>query len=438
MLRCALVTTVLLAAGATSSASAAGPPLTEPADRLAGALGCTSELRGAQRTPVLLVHGTGTTVEESWRSGYLHALPQEGIVACAVQLPARSMDDIQIASEYVVSAVRRMAAASGRKIAILGHSQGGLEPLWALRWWPDLPGLVEDAIGLAVPYNGTEQANDRCQQPCQPAVWQMRRGSRFMTALRAAPVPRGPAYTSIATVFDQLATPAPAASRLEGARNLVLQDLCNGRPVDHVGLVYDNLTYQLVLDAIGHPGPADPARLPAGICQTTTLAVDVRTFAQDSGAGAANLVAAFTFSPTVPAEPALFCYADPASPRGAGTICPAGAAGGAPRSPPRTAPRLRLQVSPRTVRAGRWVRLRFRVTSTGASPAGRARHVAAPGATVRIAGRAVRTGRTGRASLLVRFARPGAHRARASRRGARAATATVFALRSPRRPRFTG
>ena len=434
----ALMSTALvgaLAAVGASPAAAAGPPLTVPADRLAAALRCTSELRGHPRAPVLLVHGTGTTVEESWRSGYLHALPQAGIPACAVQLPERAMEDIQIATEYVVSAIRRMAAASGRKIAIVGHSQGGLEPLWALRFWPDLPPLVDDLIALAVPYNGTQVANDRCRDfPCQAAVWQMRRGSRFLTALHAAPPPGGPAYTSIATAFDQLSTPAPAASHLGAARNVVLQDVCPGRPVEHTGLVYDNLTYRLVLDAIAHAGPSDPARLPAGTCETSTLPVASQTFAQDIANGIANLLAAFTSHRTVPAEPALFCYADPASPRGAGTSCPAGTTTG---PAPRTRPRLRLAVSPRSVPVRRRVRLRFRVTRIARTASGRARAVGVAGARVRIAGRTVRTGRTGRATLALRFARAGWHRARASRTGTRPATARVFA-RPAARPRFTG
>src|SRR5687768_10867622 len=185
-MRRVLAPIVVLAAvaAAAAPASAASPPLTVPADQLAGALRCANELRGAQRTPVLLVHGTGTTVEESWRSGYLHALPLEGVPVCAVQLPARSMEDIQVASEYVVAAVRRMATDSGRRIAIVGHSQGGLEPWWALRYWTDLPALVEDVIGLAAPYNGAQTASDRChERPCQPAIWQMRIGSRFLGVL---------------------------------------------------------------------------------------------------------------------------------------------------------------------------------------------------------------------------------------------------------------
>lgn len=98
-------------------------------------------------------------------------------------------------------------------------------------------------------------------------------------------------------------------------------------------------------------------------------------------------------------------------------------------------PRARLRVAPRRVRARRTVRLRFRALG----PA-RCRR----GATVHVAGRRVRTNRRGRASLRVRFRRPGRRIARITKRGCRSTRTRVFVLkrnsrRLPRRqPTFTG
>jgi hypothetical protein len=88
------------------------------------------------------------------------------------------------------------------------------------------------------------------------------------------------------------------------------------------------------------------------------------------------------------------------------------------------APRLRLSVRPRVVRAGRRTRFRFRVTRRDGG-----RAVAVRGAAVRFAGRRVRTGRRGQAVLAVRFARRGRRRAVATRPGFRRARATVYVLR---------
>jgi hypothetical protein len=83
-------------------------------------------------------------------------------------------------------------------------------------------------------------------------------------------------------------------------------------------------------------------------------------------------------------------------------------------------PRLRLTVRPRSTSAGRRTRFRFRVTTTRS---GRLRPVRA--ATVRFAGRRVRTGKRGTASLTVRLRAPGTRKALARKRGYRSATARV-------------
>jgi hypothetical protein len=86
-------------------------------------------------------------------------------------------------------------------------------------------------------------------------------------------------------------------------------------------------------------------------------------------------------------------------------------------------PRLRLSVRPRRVRAGRRVRFRFRVTMRGAKGRRRAVH-----AWVRLAGRRRKTNRRGRTRIAVRFHRVGRYRVRATRRGARSASARIRVL----------
>jgi Putative serine esterase (DUF676) len=53
-----------------------------------------------------------------------------------VTLPDNGMDDIQVAGEFVVNAIRTMYTRAGRRISIFGHSQGGMVPRWAFRFWP--------------------------------------------------------------------------------------------------------------------------------------------------------------------------------------------------------------------------------------------------------------------------------------------------------------
>jgi S-formylglutathione hydrolase FrmB len=92
---------------------------------------------------------------------------------------------------------------------------------------------------------------------------------------------------------------------------------------------------------------------------------------------------------------------------------------------------IRARVTPRATSAGRRTRFRFRA-STPTGPLA--------GASVRFAGRRVRTGRRGTATMLARL-RAGRYRARFTSPGLRPATVTVRvrpAARSPREPRLTG
>ena len=47
----------------------------------------------------------------------------------------------------------------------------------------------------------------------------------------------------------------------------MLQDVCANDPAEHNLLLGDPLAYALAVDALTHPGPADPARIPAATCQ---------------------------------------------------------------------------------------------------------------------------------------------------------------------------
>jgi hypothetical protein len=84
-------------------------------------------------------------------------------------------------------------------------------------------------------------------------------------------------------------------------------------------------------------------------------------------------------------------------------------------------PRIELTVKPGRVVAGRRARFSFRVQSASAS--------CVAGATIRLAGRKVRTGPRGRATLTATLRKPGARRVRAARPGCRGGSALVHVRR---------
>jgi hypothetical protein len=79
--------------------------------------------RRATRTPVILVHGTGSTPEESFSFGYQAALPKLGIPVCTVRLPERGTVDQQRSIQYVVYAIREVTRRAGRKVSLLGTAR---------------------------------------------------------------------------------------------------------------------------------------------------------------------------------------------------------------------------------------------------------------------------------------------------------------------------
>ena len=265
----ASATIVLVGLTAPPAVTAGGPELDQPIAALRDATTCQPKeaLRSA-RGVVLLVHGTGEKSAETWSWSYQPALRADGFATCTVQLPDHGLGDLTVAAEYVVVAIRKAARLAGGPIAVVGHSQGGALPVWALKFWPDLGAKVTDVVSLAGPFAGTQLGNELCTSgQCAPLAWQLRQGSNHVAALRNAPLPDDLDVTSVSTQYDEIVRPQPEASQLDGATNVLLQDVCPQDPSEHAMILGDPVAYALAFDALTHAGPAEPARLPADTCQ---------------------------------------------------------------------------------------------------------------------------------------------------------------------------
>lgn len=301
---------------AAGAHGAPGPELESDPVVLETSLDCPQGLGRTDQNVVLLVHGTATTASETWPSGLGRVLTDAGFDWCTVQLPARALVDIQQSSEHVVAAVRTLNRRTGRKVSVVGHSQGALQPRWAIRWWPEVRAGVDDVITIAganreIPW--TKAAF--CNPSCAPPIWQFSTGAKFMAALNQIPMPAGPSYTTIRSHTDNLIQPSlpegAAVATIDGAVNIAVQDLCPGRVVDHAGLVFDAVAIAIVLDALTHPGAAaDPARVGDAHCaQVYGTGIDpvVATAAITSIYG--NGFPAVLTGPQVDSEPPLRAYA---------------------------------------------------------------------------------------------------------------------------------
>jgi pimeloyl-ACP methyl ester carboxylesterase len=294
-----------------------GPPLSVPAPLLKRALVCTASVAHAHRRPILLVPGTTLNPSEfAWN--WDRALTAQGWPYCTIDLPGNGMGDIQIAGEYVVYAIRHMHRLSGRKIDIVGHSQGGMVPRWALRFWPDTRPMVGDLVGMSPSNHGTLDADVVCLPGCAPSIWQQRNNANFIAALNSYQETfPGISYTSIYTNTDEVVVPnfGPAASSaLHGGggqiTNVATQTVCPLDLTEHIGIgTYDATAFAIAMDALTHPGPADPARVSRAVCLDPLMpGVNPLTFITDFAQLNAVVATTLVTYPHVPAEPPLECY----------------------------------------------------------------------------------------------------------------------------------
>jgi pimeloyl-ACP methyl ester carboxylesterase len=294
----------------------AGPALDVSIDKLAGALECSDGVNGAQRAPVLLMPGTGSNAKDNFGWNYERAFNDLGIPWCAVSFPYNGNGDVQVNGEYVVYAIRTMYARAGRRVSLVGHSQGGMVGRWALRFWPDTRAMVDDVIGFAPSNHGTKQAGLTCRDKCIYANWQQSYQSNFIRALNSfAETWAGVSYTSIYSHNDEVVTPNSddtGSSSLHGGagriRNVALQDVCPADTSEHflIGTT-DAVAYALAIDALQHDGPADPARISSTTCaQPYMPGIDPAT------GPAAGLQAFYnnqsSTGPEATSEPPLACY----------------------------------------------------------------------------------------------------------------------------------
>ncbi|KAF8330872.1 uncharacterized protein EI90DRAFT_1106712 [Cantharellus anzutake] len=212
-------------------------PFSVDLSALESAVYCPNGIRKAAGGVVLLVHGTGSTGYESWANGpYGVYLPwaAPGFDVCWVDLPRNSLIDAQVSAEYIAYNIPLLAAKSSTgKVSIIGHSQGaGLNPQWALDFWPSIRQYVSDYIALAGDFHGTLEgpvsclSQDLLHSGCYPSVAQQTAGSKYLEAQNERGGSALVTTTSIYTRYDDVIQPEVVnpTSVLPGAANLALQD----------------------------------------------------------------------------------------------------------------------------------------------------------------------------------------------------------------------
>ncbi len=295
-----------------------GPPLTVPSAKLHAALACTRGVKSDKRNPILLVPGTDLTPKANYSWNYERAFRARHWSYCAVTLPQSATGDIQIAGEYVVYSIRQMAKESGRKVDILGYSQGGMLPRWALRFWPDTRRMVKAFVALDPSNHGTVDANALCRAACSAADWQQAEDSHFMNALNSyAETFAGIDYTVVYSRTDEVVVPnlnSKGSSSLHTGRgriiNIAVQQICPADVSDHLAMgSYDPVGYALAVDAFTREGLARPRDVSTSICSKPFQpGVNAAAFPSDYASYLEQIGRAQVNAKELSAEPALKCY----------------------------------------------------------------------------------------------------------------------------------
>lgn len=293
-----------------------GPPLRPTPQEIDTSLRCTSDVEGARRDPVLLLAGTTVNTDENFSWNHVRALKAIGVPVCTSDLPAPlddNMGDLQLRGEYVAGAIREVHRRSGRRVALYGHSQGGMIGRWALRWWPDVRGMVSDVVGAAPDNHGTDVALPLCAIPCAVAFWQQRSDARFVAALNSGQETfAGVDYTAIYTRNDEVVVP-PTSAVLSGpgrVTNVAVQEICPANGSEHLVVgTTDAVAWALLRDALDHDGPAVVSRIDRGVCEELFMpGVDRATALTELAAAGTALATTIARTPVVTGEPALQCY----------------------------------------------------------------------------------------------------------------------------------
>jgi hypothetical protein len=302
-----------------------GPPLSVPADLLQQSVHCTANATDASREVVLFVPGTTVTPQENYGWSWFPALDKLGWPYCSVTEPNNAMGDAQVSAEYVVYAIRYVHEISGRKVQILGHSQGGTEPRFALRFWPDLRPMVDDYITFAATNHGSIAVNGLCLPVlgCAAALWEQTDHSPYTQAMNSYQETfPGISYTNIYTRADEFVQPnlsSDGTTSLHGGggdiTNIAVQDICPIDVSEHIAVgTYDPVAYALAMDALTRGGPADPARVSRTVCSQAFMpGVDPVTFATNYASSMATIARQLALAPHLSSPPPLkpYVYASP-------------------------------------------------------------------------------------------------------------------------------
>ena len=237
--------------------------------------------------PVVLAHGLSANQANNWaymapvlkRAGYCVFSLTYGRNPLAPPPLSQvgGLIEMERSAEQFKAFVDRVLAATGaEEVDVFGHSEGSLMPNQYVRFGGGAE-KVKRYVGLTPLWDGTKLLGasqlDRVgrgfgldagygpllAQFCG-SCRQFLNGSDFLTRMASdgGPAAKGVEYTMILTERDELVIPF-TSGLLDGADNVVLQDVCPGDQSEHVAVAFSPNVAQIVLNALD-PDRARPVR----------------------------------------------------------------------------------------------------------------------------------------------------------------------------------
>jgi triacylglycerol lipase len=232
----------------------------------------------------VLAHGASANMTANWQT-FAPLLANNGycVYALTYGVPAGTpfpLNQIggrnpmeQSAAELGAFIDRVLAATGAAKADIVGHSEGSLMPDYYVKFLGGA-GKVSDYVALTPLWNGSNVADlaniyvlarmfglgpvvDTIVDKIFPAARQFLTGSDFLKKLGDPAVP-GVKYTTVMTKHDEAVVPYTSGF-LNGATNVVLQDLCPQDFAGHGMVGFDPNATQVVLNTLD-PAHARPVR----------------------------------------------------------------------------------------------------------------------------------------------------------------------------------
>ncbi len=130
--------------------------------------------------------------------------------------------------EILIPQARGLCDKAGRKISLVGHSQGGLVARGIAQKCPE---LVDKVISLGSPHQGTWIATLNC---IVPSARQMMPNSSYLRELNSIPLPPEVEFYCIYTPYDEMVYPAGNAMMPHFQLNV---DNIKIKDVGHIGLI---------------------------------------------------------------------------------------------------------------------------------------------------------------------------------------------------------